>query len=385
VEYPLTAARRGAVLDLLETVSGERPTIASEEPLGHQWAPVTRLTFQRELPGVGLTVVIKTRRVDGDGYGGPAYFRREQSGLATAGESRVTPRLITADDVVGVAITGDLGNWPTLEDILRGADADAATAAMIGLGRAVGRLHASTLDRATCHGAALNALGSAVTREDRLGRWPGVDRWRDVESASVEFGFPDAHVAAGDIAFIIERLLEPSPFAALIHLDLNPTNVLVTADGVRLVDFEQSTFGHIGIDAAALHYPFPNYSPHWAVLPEEVTGEADRVHRLELAAVLPSDVLAGYDEMLAIGAAAALSIRVQRLAKLTEPGQTAHDRWRRRAQLVQQIRVFEQLASRANCLPALTGWFTRLADAMTERWVDAASPPPPLFPAFQAR
>ena len=29
-------------------------------------------------------------------------------------------------------------------------------------------------------------------------------------------------------------------------------------------------------------------------------------------------------------------------------------------------------------------WFTRLADAMAERWVDATTPPPAVFPAFRA-
>ena len=86
--------------------------------------------------------------------------------------------------------------------------------------------------------------------------------------------------------------------------------------------------------------------------------------------------------MLAVGAAAALAVRVQRLKLLATRDQTPYNRWRRRAQLVQQIRVFERLATRAECLHALVDWFAQLARAMAIRWPDATNPPPRLFPAF---
>lgn len=108
----------------------------------------------------------------------------------------------------------------------------------------------------------------------------------------------------------------------------------------------------------------------------------DRAYRAVLAQALPPGALAQYDDALAAGAAAVLVLRVQRLAKLADDAQPPHERWRRRAQLVQQIRVFEQLAVRS--LPVLIAWFTRLACAVTERWLDATTPPPPLFPAFRS-
>jgi hypothetical protein len=86
--------------------------------------------------------------------------------------------------------------------------------------------------------------------------------------------------------------------------------------------------------------------------------------------------------MLALGAAWALAMRVLRLPVLAADGQTAHDSWRRRAQLVQQIGVFDGLAARADVLPRLRTWFLELRDAMRARWADAGHPPPELFPAF---
>jgi hypothetical protein len=372
------------VLELLGAALGERCSVAAEEPLGHQWAAVTRLTLDREIPGVGRTVVVKTRRVEGDGWGGPAHLRRELAGLRTAEPSGVTPRLIAADDRAGVVVTTDLGRWPTLASLLGGDDAAAAGQAVVALGRAAGRLHAATVGARSCHAQALTALGGYDARIDRFGHWPGADRWCAVEAASAELGFPDARIAREDIALIVERLLDPGPFAALAHMDLNPTNVLVTAAGAKLVDFEGSIFGHIGVDASFLHFPFPNDSAHWAVLPAELVAEADRAYRAALAPALSAGASAGYDEMLAIGAGAAIAVRVQRLAKLAQHDQPLHDRWRRRAQLHQQIEVFTRLAARTGSLPALAAWFSQLADAMADRWPDATAPPAPPFPAFRA-
>jgi hypothetical protein len=114
-----------------------------------------------------------------------------------------------------------------------------------------------------------------------------------------------------------------------------------------------------------------------------IVAEADRAYRRELAQGLPAGAMANYDEVLATGAAAMLAVRVQRLTVLGASGQSAHDQWRRRAQLVLQVRVFEQLAAQAGCFETLADWFTRLANAMADRWDDATSPPPALFPVFR--
>jgi hypothetical protein len=195
-------------------------------------------------------------------------------------------------------------------------------------------------------------------------------------------GFPDARTARDDIAYVRSQLDDPGKYAALVHDDLNPTNAVVTDQGIRLVAFEGSGFGHIGFDASFLHYPFPHYSANWSVLPEPITHATDRAYYDTLATALPADALQGYDKMLAVGAAAALASRVLRLPVIARTDQTSHDSWRRRAQLVQQIGVFSRLANRAGVLSDLARWTGEVAEAMTERWTDATTPPPRLFPAF---
>jgi Ser/Thr protein kinase RdoA (MazF antagonist) len=280
------------------------------------------------------------------------------------------------DDAAGIIAVTDLGRWPTLEAVLLGSDGWAATCAMVEFGRAVGRLHATTL---VAPPRASPAAAADVQRDLLVD--PLVE-WSSIEAVCDEHGFPEPRVARDDIAALQASLASPAPFVGLVHADLNPTNALVTPGGVKLVDFEGAMHGHLGLDVAFLHYPFPTYSAHWATLPDDVVRAADRAYRATLAPALASGALAGYDDMLAIGGAAMLVLRVQRLAKLVSPAQPPHERWRRRAQLVQQIRVFEQLAARP--LPALGTWFTRLARAMTDRWPEATTPPPALFPAFRS-
>ncbi|MFG1909767.1 phosphotransferase family protein [Kribbella sp. NPDC048928] len=338
--------------------------------------------FDRELVGLdtGRTVIVKTRRVDGEGHGGPAYLRREVAGLRTAGPSGVAARVILMDDLVGVAVQSDLGIWPTLEAVLHGQDSERATAAMVDFARTMGRLHASTLGCRAEYELAVAELGDVTTGAGAGTR--GTRRWHVVEHACTDLGFPDARTARADIAFVRSQLDDPGPYAALVHDDLNPTNALVTDRGVRLVDFEGSGFGHLGFDASFLHYPFPHHSANWSVLPESITAAADHAYRNELATALPADAMDGYDKMLAVGAAAALASRVTRLPVIARSDQSPYDSWRRRAQLVQQIEVFNRLAVRADALLELAYWCRELADSMTERWTDATKPPPKLFPAF---
>ncbi|GAA3116162.1 RimJ/RimL family protein N-acetyltransferase [Kribbella aluminosa] len=87
MHYPLTDERRDAVLDGLADVWGHRPDVVGAQQIGHEWAPVTRLLFDRDEP-----VIVKTRRVDGEGHGGPAYLRREAAGLRTAEASPLDRR-----------------------------------------------------------------------------------------------------------------------------------------------------------------------------------------------------------------------------------------------------------------------------------------------------
>lgn len=375
---PLTDVQLARALDLLAPRADRRPEAVEIEPLGSQWAPVTRLHLDVPLAGAGSSVVVKTTRRDGGTWGAVDWLNRGRVALELLHGADVAPLLLAADEELELVVLSD-AIGPTLSSVLLGGDADAATRAMVALGDAVGCMHAATTGLEDAYRAGLARLGTVVPPGERFGMWTGVDGWEDIERAAADLGFPDASPARDDVAWVRSRLVEPGPSLVLTHTDLSPPNIVVVGDDrVTLVDFEGSGFRHAGLDVAWLHFPFPNYSAHYAVLPPDVVDAADAAYRTRL----PFDD-AQYDELLAVGCAACIVVRAQRLHKLAEDGQDPHDSWRRRTQLHQQALVFVDVARRTGYVPALARWFADLAAAMVERWPgDTGNPPAPLFPAF---
>ena len=379
---PPTDAQLARALDRLAPRAARRPNVVDVEPLGSPWAPVTRLHLDVPLEGAGASVVVKTTRHDGGAWGTADWLHRGWVALDLLQGTAVAPPLLAADRELGLVVLGD-ATGPTLESVLLGDDAGAATAAMVALGGVVGRMHAATVGHENRHRDALAQLGTVVPPSERFGMWTGVDGWDDVERAASELGVPDATMARDDLAWVRSRLVDPGPFLALTHTDLSPPNVIVGRgdDGdvrVTLVYFEGSGFRHVGLDVAWLHFPFVNYSAHYAVLPAWVVAAADSAYRASCGTFDEAQ----HAELLAVGCAACLVVRVQRLRLLAGAGQGVYDSWRRRTQLRQQALVFVDVARCTGLLPSLASWFAEVADAMAARWPDAGDPPAPLFPAF---
>ena len=377
---PLSEVRRQRALDLVAPMVPRRPRVVAAEALGTEWAPVTRLHLDVPVGSAGTSVVVKTTRENAGDWGGIEHLRRERAALELLRGGGPAPTLLGSDEELELIVMSDV-EGPALEEVLLGCDAVAATTAVVGLGDALGRLHVATLDREDEHLAALAAKGSLRPAADRYGAWAGVDAWDDIERAAEALGFPSARRAGDDVAFVRERLLAPGPFLALTHTDASPRNVIVASTGVALVDFEGSGFRHVGLDVAWLHFPFPNYSAHYAVLPHEVVHAADAAYRAQLGAAVPdarSDQR--YGAMLAVGLAAALVVRTHRLARLASEGQPAYDSWRRRTQLVQHIGVFVERCRITGDLPELATWFEHLAGGHSPSMVrrgDARTPAVP--------
>lgn len=369
-------------LDLIAPMAPRRPRVVRVEALGGEWAPVTRLHLDVPVRGTGTSVVVKTTRQGAGDWGTSEHLRRERVALELLAGSGVAPTLLADDDELELIVMTDLGG-SSLESVLLGADPVTARAAVVGLGDALGRLHVATLGREDEHLQAMAQAGSPRPAGDRYGLWTGVDGWDDIERATLALGLPDPRRARRDVAHVREQLLDPGPFLALTHTDPSPCNVIVSAADVALVDYEGSGFRHVGLDAAWLHFPFPNYSAHYGVFPKDVVEAADAAYRTRLSAAVPEAASDDeYGEMLAVGLAAALVVRAQRLKLLASQGQQAYDSWRRRTQLHQQIQVFVDRCTSTGCLPELADWFAKLAMAMVDRWLDAGKPAPPLFPAL---
>ena len=380
-------------MPLLDPAAVERllrpRNVVGTEDLGGDFAPVVRATLDD-----GSTVVVKERRRHNGGWGyDPANLRNERASLEALGQvaaaETIGPRFVAGDDDAGVVVMTDVGRGPTVEHHLLDPTAgDAASAALVELGRVLGRFHAATvsvevqqvfidrrraLDRSYDHAA-------ERTRYVTHDLW---DLWQEVGAHAATLGFtaPPPETER-DTDRLWQELADPGPFLVLTNLDPNPQNAVVLPDGsARLVDFEGAGVRHLGLDAAFLRFPFPNYG-HWSVLPEGVRAAMEDAYRDTLVAcgltVAADD--AEYARAIAVGCATTVVLRIHRLRKIADD-RDEREAFRRRTQMVSAIEVFAVACEQARMFPRLSEWFTGLADEMRARWPEAGDRPRE-FPAL---
>ena len=80
--------------------------------------------------------------------------------------------------------------------------------------------------------------------------------------------------------------MQPDRFGVFSPGDLCPDNNLLTAGGVRLLDFEAAGIYSVFLDAAYIRMPF---STCWCVfrLPADLSEDAEAAYRQQVSAVLP--------------------------------------------------------------------------------------------------
>jgi len=93
---------------------------------------------------------------------------------------------------------------------------------------------------------------------------PDVLSLRDRMEGSLRQGTLPTHIAAG-ILSLIERL---APGDGLCHGDLHPGNVIMTADGPRLIDWSGATRAPAGLDVATCHVINAEVAPETVDDPE---------------------------------------------------------------------------------------------------------------------
>ena len=95
---------------------------------------------------------------------------------------------------------------------------------------------------------------------------PDILPLRDTEAGSSRLsgGMLPEHIATG-ILTLIERL---APGDGLCHGDLHPGNVIMTADGPRLIDWGGATRAPAGLDLACCHFLLSELAPENVLDPE---------------------------------------------------------------------------------------------------------------------
>ena len=248
----------------------------------------------------GGTVVVKNYPGTAEGA---QSFAAEAAGLALAAQAAAGPRLLAASPRARLVVMSDLGTAPSLADVLLAGSAAAAEAALLDWVRACGELAVVTAGEQP-ELAALLATHRAEPAGGRAEPAAGGDEpaasgsahWLERRILQIpailgELSLPAPAGLAGDLAEVawIVRPGQPEVFSPG---DICPDNNLLTAVGVRFIDFESAEFHSVFLDAAYLRMPF---SSCWCVfrLPERIARAAETAYRDRVCRVFPD--LAGDD------------------------------------------------------------------------------------------
>lgn len=341
--------------------------IEAVETLAEARGAVLRVTLRSSLPSVGRTVIVKRRDPESDlAQYAPINLATERRALELLGrhDADVAPRLIAADERLGMLVLSDVGR--SVESVLFGGRAAEATAALVALGSTTGRLHRVPVDERAFAG---------------LGTWTMAsrdDQWAETAQALRVAGLPvPSSRADGEHRELLEDVRRPGQSGALVHGDLGPNNAVIDDHGAcRLVDFEGAGFQHLGLDAAMLRFPFAWYG-RWAQVPDDVRRGMERAYRDALGWPEPS-----VDDAIAVGAMAMAVLRLERIPRIADVHQTADLAFRRRTQIVSTIETAADAARAARRFDALSEWLVELAGAMRVLWPEARGEPR-LYPAFE--
>lgn len=178
-----------------------------------------------------------------------------QFATALHADHRPGATLVAHDVDDRLLVLGDLGAAPTMAEVVLAHDGATLHHALMAWAQALGRMHAATAGRELDFAALLRRSDDTA--------------WVDPLAAPARAALaelPDrvaAHlgVVADDAvrarAARCTRLLDGG-LRAFSPSDLCPGNALVTADGVKFLDFEGGGFRDVALDAAYALVPFPD-------------------------------------------------------------------------------------------------------------------------------
>jgi hypothetical protein len=286
-----------------------------------------------------------------------------------------TARFLAGDAAAGVMVFADLGadaRW--LASPLLNGSASEAEAALLAFAIGLGRLHAATVN---CH----DAYVAAVREQYPTARVPRAvgEAWLAgaVGAATSLLGgaLPEA-----ELAWLLQRMRDPGPWLVLVHGDPCPDNVLLTAQGAALLDFEFAAPGHALLDAAYWRMGFPTC---WCAgrVPDAVAEVIEQAYRNTVAPAIPDarDTAAFHLEY-AIAALVRLFGSLEWHLDAALKGDSTWGRPTLRNRILWYLQATIEATQRAQALPALRrvaqAWLTDLE----RRWPDVR--PLPAYPAF---
>lgn len=207
-----------------------------------------------DLGGSARSTVLRCRVADGDARGRTVVVKRfrdddgaylhETTGLALLDR---TPDLLATDAEHRLLVMADLGDLPTLADLLLGEDRDAAWSGALTWARELGSLVGRSRGRVP---EARHRLAGAEPWDARAEVRAGARRLVEVAAPGVDRGRLEAEVGR------LEILFEPTVHDVVTPTDTCPDNALVGPDGWFFLDLEGTDVQHPALTAAYTMLPF---------------------------------------------------------------------------------------------------------------------------------
>ncbi len=334
----------------------------------------------------GGTVVVKTYPADADG---PSSFAAEAAGLTVSCGTGLAPELLAADPSSLTVVISDLGSGQSLADVLLRGSADAASSALLDWARACGGLSAAMSSRCDdFETIRYRYLGGrpgesyAIRLRERV---LGAGEMAAKLAARPENGLTGVRVPGqidADLRAVADTVAA-SRYPVFTPGDICPDNNLITADGIRFLDFESADIYSVFLDAAYIRMPF---STCWCVfrLPAEIAAATEAVYRSQVASAHPEladDATwdAGVRCAVAAWSLSSTYWLLPRSVERDEPMNPADQSPRRRQLMRYRWQVLATELESAQTLPALAE-LARSLLAATEDWQAADLP---LYPAFR--
>jgi hypothetical protein len=152
-------------------------------------------------------------------------------------------------------ILEDLGDCPSLQDILYGQDSAKAQSALAEWGTLLGSLHSAASGHEAQFLEIQISLGAATSVSDGsidlCSLLPQLHECLQTLAVTAPTGFDSA------LSAIQDAMHGPSPFRTMAHFDAGPHNVLLTLNGLKLIDYELAGFGNGLIDLTGARMAFP--------------------------------------------------------------------------------------------------------------------------------
>jgi hypothetical protein len=292
----------------------------------------------------------------------------------------VAPRVIGYSSTLGLVVLEDVGDCPSLADLLLGTDAAAAQRGLVAWARTLGTIHAASPGPAGLDEfEALWKRRAGRPAPCRRGVGHLRERWAAIINTAHEVGVVAPNGVERDVVRALYDAVDAGPFLAYSTGDPCPGNFLFRSDGsVCVVDVEYGAYRHALLDGA---YTRLGFATCWCVggVPPAVRVAAEMAYRNELARGVPEAADDGaYDAARSAGAV----MLVGHVLGSALPRALAGD--------ADQLRVLTSLEALAEMCggnqerATIAELSSMVAAALRRKW-GLREPDLALFPAFRPR